>query len=116
MPKEGLCAKRTTVCQKKDCAPKEGLCAKGRTVCQRKDCVPKGRLCAKEGLCAKRRTVCQSKDCVPKEGLCAKESSSMSATVALLYVARMYFLQRSVQNSETNVMFEFVAARCISTN
>ena len=53
--------------------------------------------------------MCQRKDCVPKEGLCAKGSSSMSATVALFYVAHMHFLQRSVQNSETNVMFEFVA-------
>ena len=90
--------------------PKEGLCAKGSAVCQRKDCVPK------QGLCAKGRTVCQRKCCVPKEGLCAKGNSSISATVALFYVARLYLLQRSVQNSETNVMLEFAAARCISTN
>ena len=53
---------------------------------------------------------------MPKEGLCAKGNSSISATVALFYVARLYLLQRSVQNSETNVMLEFAAARCISTN
>jgi hypothetical protein len=36
VPKEELCAKGRTMCQRKDCVPKEELCAKGRTVLQRK--------------------------------------------------------------------------------